>query len=127
MKGNKIVLSLLEINAFIMALSKLLSIYNNKGNAFLLISYNIFYVLSYVLILTITITESITLYKTFRDDSNSLSRMISVVRFISMILVCMRVCQNSFSAKDSYHFVKNNRYQRVNNSMITVTLIFMRE
>ena len=38
-----------------------------------------------------------------------------------------RVCQNSFSAKDSYHFVKNNRYQRVNNSMITVTLIFMRE
>ena len=37
------------------------------------------------------------------------------------------VCQNSFSAKDSYHFVKNNRYQRVNNSMITVTLIFMRE
>ena len=38
----------------------------------------------------------------------------------------MRVCQNSFSAKDSYHFVKNNRYQRVNNSMITVTLIFMR-
>ena len=39
----------------------------------------------------------------------------------------MRVCQNSFSAKDSYHFVKNNRYQRVNNSMITVTLIFMRE
>lgn len=89
MKGNKIVLSLLEINAFIMALSKLLSIYNNKGNAILLISYNIFYVLSYVLILTITITESITLYKTFRDDSNSLSRMISVVRFISMILVCI--------------------------------------
>ena len=39
----------------------------------------------------------------------------------------MRVCQNSFSAKDSYHFVKKNRYQRVNNSMITVTLIFMRE
>ena len=39
----------------------------------------------------------------------------------------LRVCQNSFSAKDSYHFVKNNRYQRVNNSMITVTLIFMRE
>ena len=38
-----------------------------------------------------------------------------------------RVCQNSFSAKDSYHFVKNYRYQRVNNSMITVTLIFMRE
>ena len=90
MKGNKIVLSLLEINAFIMALSKLLSIYNNKGNAFLLISYNIFYVLSYVLILTITITESITLYKTFRD-SNSLSRMISVVRFISMILVCIAI------------------------------------
>lgn len=89
MKGNKIVLSLLGINAFIMALSKLLSIYNNKGNVFLLISYNIFYVLSYVLILTITITESITLYKTFRDDSNSLSRMISVVRFISMILVCI--------------------------------------
>lgn len=91
MKGNKIVLSLLEINAFIMALSKLLSIYNNKGNVFLLISYNIFYVLSYVLILTITITESITLYKTFRDDSNSLSRMISVVRFISMILVCIAI------------------------------------
>ena len=90
MKGNKIVLSLLGINAFIMALSKLLSIYNNKGNAFLLISYNIFYVLSYVLILTITITESITLYKTFRD-SNSLSRMISVVRFISMILVCIAI------------------------------------
>ncbi|GEM_PF-741595 len=89
MKGNKIVLSLLGINAFIMALSKLLSIYNNKDNAFLLISYNIFYVLSYVLILTITITESITLYKTFRDDSNSLSHMISVVRFISMILVCI--------------------------------------
>ena len=41
--------------------------------------------------------------------------------------ISMRVCQNSFSAKDSYHFVKNNRYQRVNNSMITVTLIFMRE
>ena len=40
MKGNKIVLSLLGINAFIMALSKLLSIYNNKGNVFLLISYN---------------------------------------------------------------------------------------
>jgi len=91
MKGNKIVLSLLGINAFIMALSKLLSIYNNKGNVFLLISYNIFYVLSYVLILTITITESITLYKTFRDDSNSLSRMISVVRFISMILVCIAI------------------------------------
>lgn len=91
MKGNKIVLSLLWINAFIMALSKLLSIYNNKGNVFLLISYNIFYVLSYVLILTITITESITLYKTFRDDSNSLSRMISVVRFISMILVCIAI------------------------------------
>lgn len=91
MKGNKIVLSLLGINAFIMALSKLLSIYNNKGNAFLLISYNIFYVLSYVLILTITITESITLYKTFRDDSNSLFRMISVVRFISMILVCIAI------------------------------------
>ena len=90
MKGNKIVLSLLGINAFIMALSKLLSIYNNKGNAFLLISYNIFYVLSYVLILTITITESITLYKTFRD-SDSLSRMISVVRFISMILVCIAI------------------------------------
>ena len=90
MKGNKIVLSLLGINAFIMALSKLLSIYNNKGNAFLLISYNIFYVLSYVLILTITITESITLYKTFRD-SNSFSRMISVVRFISMILVCIAI------------------------------------
>lgn len=91
MKGNKIVLSLLGINAFIMALSKLLSIYNNRGNAILLISYNIFYVLSYVLILTITITESITLYKTFRDDSNSLSRMISVVRFISMILVCIAI------------------------------------
>lgn len=91
MKGNKIVLSLLGINAFIMVLSKLLSIYNNKDNAFLLISYNIFYVLSYVLILTITITESITLYKTFRDDSNSLSRMISVVRFISMILVCIAI------------------------------------
>ena len=91
MKGNKIVLSLLGINAFIMALSKLLSIYNNKGNVFLLISYNIFYVLSYVLILTITITESITLYKTFRDDSNSLSRMISVVRFISMILFCIAI------------------------------------
>ena len=40
--------------------------------------------------------------------------------------IITRVCQNSFSAKDSYHFVKNNRYQRVNNSMITVTLIFMR-
>ena len=90
MKGNKIVLSLLGINAFIMALSKLLSIYNNRGNAILLISYNIFYVLSYVLILTITITESITLYKTFRD-SDSLSRMISVVRFISMILVCIAI------------------------------------
>ena len=38
-----------------------------------------------------------------------------------------RVCQNSFSVKDNYHFVKNYRYQRVNNSMITVTLIFMRE
>lgn len=74
-----------------MVLSKLLSIYNNKDNAFLLISYNIFYVLSYVLILTITITESITLYKTFRDDRNSLSRMISVVRFISMILVCIAI------------------------------------
>lgn len=91
MKGSRIVLSLLWINALIMALSKLLSIYNNKGNVFLLISYNIFYVLSYVLILTITITESITLYKTFRDDSNSLSRMISVVRFISMILVCIAI------------------------------------
>ena len=90
MKGSRIVLSLLWINACIMALSKLLSIYNNKGNAFLLISYNIFYVLSYVLILTITITESITLYKTFRD-SDSLSRMISVVRFISMILVCIAI------------------------------------
>ena len=89
MKGNKIVLSLLGIKAFIMALYKLLSIYNNKDNAFLLISYNIFYVLSYVLLLTITITESITLYKTFRDNSNSLFRMISVVRFISMILVCI--------------------------------------
>lgn len=90
MKGSRIVLSLLEINAFIMALSKLLSIYNNKGNAFLLISYNIFYVLSYVLILTITITENITLYKTFRD-SDSLFRMISVVRFISMILFCIAI------------------------------------
>ena len=90
MKGNKIVLSLLGINAFIMALSKLLSIYNNRGNAILLISYNIFYVLSYVLILTITITESITLYKTFRD-SDSLFRMISVVRFISMILFCIAI------------------------------------
>jgi len=90
MKGSRIVLSLLEINAFIMALSKLLSIYNNKGNAFLLISYNIFYVLSYVLILTITITESITLYKTFRDSA-SLFRMISVVRFISMILFCIAI------------------------------------
>ena len=91
MKGNKIVLSLLGINAFIMALSKLLSIYNNRGNAILLISYNIFYVLSYLLISAITLTESITLYKTFRDDSDSLFRMISVVRFISMILVCIAI------------------------------------
>ena len=44
-----------------------------------------------------------------------------------IVIYVKRVCQNSFSAKDSYHFVKKNRYQRVNNSMITVTLIFMRE
>ena len=68
------------------------------------------------------------------NDSKSLSSYIETSAKPNLLIMAIidyqqvvRVCQNSFSAKDSYHFVKNNRYQRVNNSMITVTLIFMRE
>jgi len=36
--------------------------------------------------------------------------------FHKVFILCIgkRVCQNSFSAKDSYHFVKNYRYQYFN-------------